>query len=346
MTTSGTYSVQADVSGCTASDAIDVVVLPVPTADLGNDTTICAGTTLMLDASYPGASYEWSTGSTASSITVSTAGTYSVDVGLGICMASDDIVVNVLAPGAIALGADTSFCQGGTLVLDATLPGATYLWSTGATTPTISVTTSGTFSVQADVSGCAASDAIDVTVLPMPVVDLGNDTTLCSGASHTLDASYPGATYLWSTGSTSSSIVVSSADSYSVDVDLNGCVATDGIVVDVLSAVAIDLGNDTSLCPGATLTLDATLPGASYLWQDGSTNSSFTATGPGSYSVEVTVSGCSATDAITIGALSAPAVELGNDTTLCVGAILMLDASEPGATYSWQDGSGELPAIW
>jgi hypothetical protein len=339
VSTPGLYSVTVFQGACSVSDAITISVLPVPTVDLGNDTTLCAGASLNLDASYPSAGYVWSTGSTASSITVSAAGTYSVDVDLNGCIASDDIVVNVLSPGSIDLGADTSFCQGGSLLLDATLAGATYLWSTGATSSSISVTTSGTYSVQADVSGCAATDAIDVVVLPVPTADLGNDTTICAGATLILDASYPGAQYEWSTGSTTSSITVSTAGTYSVDVGLGICMASDDIVVNVLSPGAIALGADTSFCQGGTLVLDASLPGATYLWSTGATTSSISVTTSGTYSVQADVSGCSASDAIDVTVLPMPVVDLGNDTTLCSGASHTLDASYPGATYLWSTGS-------
>ncbi|MBK9629439.1 MAG: hypothetical protein IPO56_17590 [Flavobacteriales bacterium] len=81
-------------------------------------------------------------------------------------------------------------------MLDATTAGATYLWSTGAVTPTITVTTSGNYSVEVFSGMCSVTDAIDVTVNPMPAVDLGADVTLCAGEDVVLDATWPGATYL------------------------------------------------------------------------------------------------------------------------------------------------------
>ena len=337
--TTGSYSVTASVSGCTASDAIDVVVTPLPVVDLGNDTTICAGTSVVLDATTSGASYLWSTGSTASSITVNSAATYSVDVTVNNCTATDALTVAVLSPGAVDLGADTTFCAGGAVLLDATLPGATYAWSTGATTPTISASATDTYSVTVDVSGCTAGDAIDVVVTPLPTVDLGNDTTICAGASLSIDATTTGATYLWSTGSTASNISVNTAATYSVDVTVNGCAASDAITVGVLSPGAINLGADTSFCSGGAVLLDATLPGATYLWSTGATSSTLSVSIGGPYSVTATVSGCTATDAINVTVLPIPSVDLGNDTTLCDGATIALDAVQAGATYLWQDGS-------
>ena len=337
-TTSGTYWVEVAQGNCVVTDTMSLTVIPLPAFDLGNDTTLCAGSSLLIDATTPSATYLWSTGDSSPSITVSTAATYTVDVTVSGCTSSDAIDVAVLAPGTIDLGPDTSFCAGGVLVLDATLPGATYSWSTGASSSTISVASTGLYSVTADVSGCSATDAIDVAVLPLPVFELGNDTTLCSGASLLLDATTPGATYLWSTGDLSPSITVSTPATYTVDVTAVGCTSSDAIVVAVLAPGAVALGPDTSFCAGGVLVLDATLPGATYSWSTGATSPTISVSSTGLYSVTADVGGCSATDAIDVTVLPLPVFDLGNDTTLCSGASLLIDATTPGATYLWSTG--------
>ena len=87
-------------------------------------------------------------------------------------------------------------------------------------------------------TNCSQLDSVVVTVNPVPVVELGNNFTLCSGDAATLDATYPGATYTWSTGATAPSINVSTANTYSVVLDLNGCTATDAVTVSVLDLAA------------------------------------------------------------------------------------------------------------
>ncbi|MCW8898750.1 MAG: hypothetical protein OQJ96_13190, partial [Flavobacteriales bacterium] len=99
----------------------------------------------------------------------------------------------------------------------------------------------------------------------------------------------------------------------------------------------LNLGNDTTLCQGDTLILDATTPNATYLWQDNTTNPTFSVTQQGSYWVQVTVNNCTTTDVINITYNPSPSINLGNDTTLCQGEILLLDATLPNATYLWQD---------
>ncbi len=106
--------------------------------------------------------------------------------------------VVVMDPQVVSLGNDLSICPGGSTTLDAG-PGFTgYLWSTGATTRTISVFSSGTYWITAFRWGCSTSDTVIVSLFPTPQVNLGPDTTVCQGQTHTFDAGpYAGCTYQW-----------------------------------------------------------------------------------------------------------------------------------------------------
>jgi|GEM_PF-3697826 len=143
-----------------------------------------------------------------------------------------------------------------------------------------------------------------ITVLPLPSVSAGGDTSTCEGDSITLTAS-GGGSYLWSPGGeTSASITVLPAISsdYSVMVtDSNGCMASDTATVSVGAYPMVALGSDTSICPGCQLTLASGNPGASHLWSTGDTGDSLLVTAPGLYWVEVTSAlGCSSRDSILI----------------------------------------------
>src|SRR5690606_25645479 len=131
------------------------------------------------------------------------------------------------------------------------------------------------------------TDAVNVTVLPLPVVDLGPDIALCPGESAVLDATVAGGSYQWNTGAATPTISVSNAGTYSVQVTVDGCTSSDAVGVSVLSTSAVDLGPDTTICAGSTVTLDATMPGATYLWNTGATTPTITVGAAGSYSVEV-----------------------------------------------------------
>jgi gliding motility-associated-like protein len=344
VSTAGVYSVNVLQGTCSVSDAIQVATTAAPTVDLGNDTTLCPGATLLLDASLPGSTYLWQDGSTANTFTVVQPAAYSVAVtDANGCTGSDAITVQYASPNAVDLGPPQTVCQGTTVLLDATLPGSTYLWSTGTTSATLSVTATGSYWVDVFQGACTVSDTVSITVNPSPVVDLGNDTTLCAGASLTLDATWPGASYLWSTGAISSMITVGSASNVWVLVTLNNCSASDTIAVNFLSALAIDLGADTTLCPGATLLLSAQLPGGSTTWSTGASGASLNVGQAGTYWATVDVGGCSASDTIAVDYTTLAAFDLGPDSNLCDGQTLLLDASTTaGATTLWDDGSGQV----
>ncbi len=144
--------------------------------------------------------------------------------------------VSINTAPIVNLGPNNSFCAESTpLLLDAGNIGSTYLWSTGATTQTISVTLGGTYSVTITaINGCTATDAITLTAISKPIINLGNDAALCGAPTKVLNAGNPGSTYLWSTGATTSSITIAAAGTYSVLVTNSaGCFASDTIVIKV-----------------------------------------------------------------------------------------------------------------
>ncbi|MBU0490093.1 MAG: PKD domain-containing protein [Bacteroidetes bacterium] len=340
----GTYWVAVtDGYGCVGSDTIIVSVSSALVVDLGNDTVLCSGSTLLLDAQNFGATYLWSDLSTSQTLLTSAPGTYYVDVDNGAgCIGSDTIVITGAALPTVILGGDTSLCDGLPLTLDALNPGATYYWNNAETTQQISPVTSGSYSVTVtDANGCEGSDGLIVTFIPNPVADLGADTALCEGLPLTLDATVSGATYSWSTAETSAQITPTTSGLYEVTVtDVNGCEGFDGIDVTFYPSPLVDLGPDTSICVGASFMLDALHPGSTYYWSTLETTQTISVSSAGTYFVNVTeATGCSGADTLVVSNLPALVVNLGNDTTICDGGSVVLDAQNAGATYLW--GGGE-----
>ncbi|MBK8227162.1 MAG: gliding motility-associated C-terminal domain-containing protein [Flavobacteriales bacterium] len=337
--TSGTYWVQATQGLCSVSDTVLIAVLPMPQVQLPPDQQLCDGESLILDATWPGASYQWSTGESSSSITVQASGSYSVVVDLNGCTATDAVDVAFTVPQAFDLGPDQSLCAGDQATFDPGIAGAIYLWSTGSNAPTITVNASGSYWVQITQGTCVESDTVDVVVLDPGAIELGPAISACDGETVLLDASLPNATYAWSTGATTPTLDVTDSGTYSVTATVGLCSASDDVTVTFLPLPVFDIGPDQSICPGAAATFDATTPNASYLWQDGSTAPTYTLYGEGPVSVTVTVTGCSEDDSANVIALPAPVVNLGNDTTLCSGASLTLSAAQPNAAYAWSTGA-------
>ena len=331
-------------NGCFAKDTVTVTKVDYPEPKLGADTAFCANTSVTINATtYTGATYLWNTGATTNSITVNNAGTYSIISTMGSCVAKDTIVVTKSDLPIPNLGADTTLCGAAPLTLNATYPGATtYLWSTGATTSTINVNSSGTYSVTNTLNGCVSKDTIVVTMKTVPFPNVGSDTAICSNASVTINATtYPGATYLWNTGSTTNSITVNTPGSYIITNTLNGCVAKDTIVVTKSDLPTPNLGADTVLCGAAPLILNATYPGATtYLWSTGATTSTINVSNSGTYSVTNTLNGCIAKDTIVVTIKPVPYPNVGADTAICsYESVLLKSLVYPGATYLWSTGA-------
>lgn len=170
----------------------------VPVISLGNDTTICSNSSISLDAGSGFTSYSWSNGSTGQSISVNSSDSYSVTVSAGTCTASDVINVNVVAVPVVNLGADTTICQGETLVLDAGTSGNGYFWSNFSIAQTITVGSTANYSVTVTNGGiCPATDNIQVTVQPWADATITSALAYCS-ADAALNLSANNAGGVWS----------------------------------------------------------------------------------------------------------------------------------------------------
>ncbi len=106
------------------------------------------------------------------------------------------ITITVLQTPDLDLGADTSLCQG-SLILDATFPGASYQWNTTATSPTINVTATGLYSVSSTIGTCTSTDSIFVEILSFPSAPSLTDTTVCGPQTIDLSPSHNGSTIAW-----------------------------------------------------------------------------------------------------------------------------------------------------
>jgi gliding motility-associated-like protein len=202
---------------------------------------------------------------------------------------------------------------------------------------------SGEYYIQVrDANGLTVSDSVHLSALPTPIASLGNDTVLCTGSTLFLSVpQQPGYTYLWSDGSTGFSYNVTKAGVYSLKVTNQfGCYVSTSINVLFKATAIFSLGNDTTLCNGQVLQLQPSpmLPG-SYLWSNGSTKQSLNIHTPGVYRLNISDSGCVKRDSIHVSYKPNPQISMGSDTALCSGQTLLLDVTNNGSVYSWQDGS-------
>jgi PKD repeat protein len=359
------YTVSVTGGGCSATDVVTLTVIPLPAADAGSDVTICTGSSATLNASG-GTSYSWAppTGLSSASIAnpvanPSTTTTYTVTVTNGGCTATDVVTVTVTTVLTADAGADTSACNGSSVMLNAS-GGTTYSWSPAAglssaviANPVAAPSATTTYTVTAFSGGCSSTDAVTVTIIPLPTatVTAGGPTTFCQGDSVTLSTS-GGSSYLWSDGSTNSSLAVLTSGNYSVTVtSASGCAATSApviVTVHAISPAAISAGGPTTFCQGGSVILTASA-GSAYAWSNADTTQSIVATLPGTYSVSVDdINGCATSAAsvtVTVNPNPAlPVLSASGSTSLCLGDTVIL-SSDTASSYLWSTGAASASIL-
>ncbi|MEA3445829.1 MAG: T9SS type A sorting domain-containing protein, partial [Bacteroidota bacterium] len=335
VTSSGIYSVTIVNGLCTDVDSIYVHFDNPLTYPLGPDANLCSGSLITLSAGNNGSNYAWSTGMFSQTIDVDNPGTYSVTVTNACGQIVDDIILSPLDIPDVDLGIDFTICEGTPENIDAYVDNSTYVWSDGQVTPQIAVFYGGLYSVT--VTNECGSNYDEIFVYgdtPLTNFDLGSDTAVCSGFE--LDAGYPNMEYYWSNNETTQIIEITQSDDYGVDVT-NACgTYSDFIHIDIIE-LNIDLGPDTVMCPGTTITLDAQNPGSIYSWSNGAPTQTIDITQPGQVWVMVTNICETNSDTLNI-TLFDDILDLGIDTTICENFLFVLDAQHPGAEYTWSTG--------
>lgn len=339
-TTTSFTATGTDSNNCTSSGATTITVNALPTVEITGTLTYCDGNTTTLTATAGLSSYLWSNGETTQSVDV-TAGSYTVtgtDSNGCSATSSASTVVEYPLP-TVSISGTLEFCAGQSTVLTATAGLSSYLWSNGETTQAITVTSGGSYSVTGtDSNGCSNNDSVSVTEHALPTISITGTLSFCSGANTTLTAT-GASTYLWSTGETTASITVSAGGSYSVTgTDSNGCSASDSASVTEYSLPSVSITGTLTYCAGASTTLDAG-SFVSYLWSNGETTQTISAT-TGNYTVTVTDSnGCSNTSAqVTVTELALPTVAISGTLSYCVGSNTTLTATAGLSSYLWSSG--------
>ena len=340
-----TYTVTGtDANGCQNTDQVVVTVNPSPIVNAGNDQTVCAGTSVTLSAS--GASnYVWNNGVTNGiAFTPGSTQTYTVTVSANGCQATDQVTVTVNPLPIVEAGLPQAVCQGTSVTL-AGSGAQSYTWNNGGVdnvpfTPntTLTYTCTGT-----DANGCQNTDQVVVTVNPFPIVNAGNDQTVCAGTSVTLSAS-GASNYVWNNGVTNGiAFTPGSTQTYTVTVSANGCQATDQVTVTVNPLPTVNAGADQSICIGTGITLSGS--GAqSYTWNNGVTNGvSFVPGSTQTYTLTGTdANGCQATDQITVTIVLIPTASVSSDVTTGSPTLVVNfgNNSTNATTYNWSFGDG------
>jgi gliding motility-associated-like protein len=315
VTSAGTYSAYL-INNCdTLTDTVVITQLPSQNFNLGNDTTYCSSFSRTLTAGNFSNAH-WSTGVISNQITVTTAGTYWAKVSNACGSFTDTIHLYSTSFPNFNLGNDTSYCSN----FNRTLTAGNYtnaVWSTGAISNQITVTTAGTYWAKV-INACGSfTDTIHLAQHAPPVFSLGDDTSICNGNNVILHptVSLP-ATFQWSTGSNLSSIVIFTTGTYWLKITKNGCTTADTMQLTVQNLLApFSLGNDTTICANQSLTLQA----ATYTahWSTGANANSIQIHTAGTYWASDSNACNKVSDTIHVKVLALPTVNIGHDTVFC-----------------------------
>jgi gliding motility-associated-like protein len=279
---------------------------------------------------------------------------------------TDEVTVLRLDSFSVDLGGDQELCETQSYDITAEIIGgnpaeATFLWNTGETTQTITVTASGTYTVEVTIGECTVIASVVINFNEFPQFDLGPDAASCFYEPVVLDATPSNynpsqATYEWLldgqvlVGETNPILNATQPGTYTANVSVNGCSATDEIILS-LQNITVSLGEDFTTCfeMPETLTaeaIDFDPTTATFEWRldgavlVGETNQTLVIDQYGTYSVKATVGSCEAIDEIIISQKELQ-VSLGADFSSCFEMSETLTAEaidfDPTlATFEWQ----------
>jgi len=228
--------------GCFAFDTVQIRVYKSALIALGNDTSICTNTSIVLDAGSGFNNYQWSNGSLAAQTNVGTPGIYSViATDSHGCKSYDTLkLISLYALPTVTLSKDTVLCMGGSLLLDAGAGYKNYVWSNGNNTQTVSISTVGNTQVTVtDMHGCQGTGNQSIkAIVPLPTGFLPADMQICAYDKAILKTGSPFEKYSWSTGATSPTITVASGGIYWLQVtDRNKCIGFDTMAISIKDCI-------------------------------------------------------------------------------------------------------------
>lgn len=193
------------------------------------------------------------------------------------------------------------------------------------------VDSAGTYTITIfDVNGCQNSDNVVIREYPAPTINLPDDTAFCKNVAFNLNLNAgAGINYIynWNTGATTQNIKASSPGTYAVTVTTpEFCDSETKINIGEVPLPKSQLENDTLVCSGTLLELNVYNEGYTYLWNNGSLDSAILVDTAGLYAVRLRNKYCTLRDTAFVQYDYVPFVNLGPDSILCQGEVVVIDA--------------------
>ncbi|MBK8846914.1 MAG: gliding motility-associated C-terminal domain-containing protein [Bacteroidetes bacterium] len=379
-----TYTVTVtDSKGCTLTQSVTVTVNPALTLIASNDSTICFGPTITLNAAASGGNgnytISWNNGlATGSSVTMTLFGDTTLAIELtdncGTPAQYDTIKVTVVPEiKASSIVNQNVSCFGGndgssTVTQTGGFAPFSYQWSNGATTATNANCSAGTYTITVtDSKGCTGTTTVTITEPPQLTIAPITGATICIGESSLIAPTYgggtPGYQYLWSNGATTATINVSPivTTSYTVTVtDTKNCTTTAVALITVRPPLSFTFVTpNTTICKGKTLTVTATVKGGDGNYQYSFNGGAFGAANSLTFLVTqdtiiyiVVKDSCTTpqiTDTIEVISIDAPIVNFSWDPSAGCQPLTVIfkDSTKAVAnsTYLWKFGDGNTSTL-
>ncbi|RYE25584.1 MAG: T9SS type B sorting domain-containing protein [Sphingobacteriales bacterium] len=344
------------------------VIKPPVTVDISGPTTFCIGGSVTLTANdpYGATSYYWNTGATTQSITVSQSGTYFVEIVDSLSCTRQSMLVEVIVlPNLnVKIVGDTVLCAGASGSLSTEETYDNYLWSTGATTSSIALSTPGKYYVGVKLGGnCTGSDTVVVQSNTLEVIPTITATT-CSGSTNgAISLNVNGGSgkykYKWSNGTTTNAISSLKAGLYVCEIEDStyGCKINRAFTVpsnNTLSLRSTVINTSTCDSSDGSVTL-AVIGGSgtySYLWSNGATTANLSNVGAGVYRVNVTdaTGSCIASDTVVVSntgntlAITPVVINASGCNSNTGIATLTILGGSGLYSYTWSNGATTNPA--
>lgn len=349
------YVIVSDGTQCnTDTIYISIEVIEKLTASFSGDTLLCSGQSTQLWVHPANAEYQWSTGETTQSITISPDKDtllYVIVTDNNQCVADTLLIEVTLNEGIIpGFTGDTLLCYGQSTLLTALPPGVDYLWSTGEMTQTIQFSPekdTSLFVVFSDSTQCDYDTVfISLEVIHQLETGITGDSLLCRGQSTHLTAHPENALFLWNTGETTQSILISPENDtsfFAIVSDSSQCFS-DTLVhnIEVIQPLEPGFTGDTILCQGQTTLLTAQPDHVNYEWSTGEISQSILLTPQVDTSLYLIVSDgthCNSdTVYISLEVIEKINTAFSGDTLLCYGQSTELVAHPANAEYQWSTG--------
>ena len=348
-------------NGCSNTDTLQIDINPLPILSTGPDQFICEGESVNIEV-FGGTNFNWITTDSMNDPTISnplvwptTTTTYKVLVSdLNTCEDTAEVTVFVNPKPTIDGGIEQNICIGDSTSLTASGSAVSYSWDNGISdgvlfqvNQTQDYILSGT-----DANLCTNSDTVTVNAIPLPIIEAGNDLSICSGDSIQLNAS-GGNFYIWTPNTDISDNSISNpfvkpiinTQYFLNGTDSNGCSNIDSIEITIDLLPTVTISNDTAICLGDTINITAG-GGTNYVWLNLDSINNISIANPNiwpnitsTYPVKVTgLNNCIDTAEINITVNTLPTIFAGNDQNICFGDSTFLIASGSANFYSWNNG--------